>query len=143
MKKPCAAPLDGFGFVIDEGMGRGVPRRLKRLGVDVIYGPDVLRQGASDAEVFGYAGRHGRALLAKDHYTKDRERPAIAAFGLAVFQIARGNLSSDEMVRAFVAAGASILRHLQSQPRPFIVRLNRSGGTTRVIAARELRTLRP
>ncbi|MBI5836276.1 MAG: DUF5615 family PIN-like protein [Candidatus Eisenbacteria bacterium] len=145
MKKRSAAsntskPLEGFTFLVEESLGRRVAEQLRSAGFDVVCQIESTRTGIPDEEVFKLASENRWVVLSKDSRTRYRtiERQAIADFRLAVFQLAHGNLTAQEMADAFIAARSLMGRILRSSPPPFVVGLNRHGKKTRFLSGSRL-----
>ncbi|MGQ0723474.1 MAG: hypothetical protein ACT4PE_18145 [Candidatus Eiseniibacteriota bacterium] len=137
MKKRSAAStpdklLEEHVFLVEESLGKGVAKRLASSGFRVTSQGEDIPLGLSDVDLFEIAAKRGLVVLSKDLRTRDRpvERAAIVRCKLAVFQLARGNLTGEEMAVAFIKAKTRIRRFLKREERPFIVRLNRRGEVT-------------
>jgi len=135
-------PLDGYVFLVEESLGKGLAKTLAENGFCVMYqvpwSPGMVLQageipaGLKDPEVFRIAGEMGYVLLSKDlvYRYHPLERAEIVRNQLAVFQLANGNLTGPAMARAFIAAKHLIDRQLKRKPRPFVTRINQDGKET-------------
>lgn len=121
--------LERYTFLSEVSLGKRVPSALQEMGLRVVRAVDVLPQDAKDPEWAAYAGQHGMIVLTKDSAIKRKpnEVAAIMTAGIAVFTLARGNLTADEMIKAFKQALPKIDRVLQRLSPPFIVSLTKTG----------------
>jgi len=101
--------------------------------------PDIPR-GINDEELALLAGPRDWILISKDLETRYRpnERVAIARAKLRVFQLTRGPWTSEQMIRALLAARARIQQLVKKQPPPFVARINKGGEITTVFTEAEL-----
>jgi predicted nuclease of predicted toxin-antitoxin system len=122
-------PLEGFTFLVEVSLGSSVAVGLLEHGLTVVQHSDVLPANATDPEWAAVAGQPGWVVLTKDGelQRKPNEVEAIRIARLRVFTLARGNLRTDEMVAAYVAALPRIARLLKKLPPPYIVRITRTG----------------
>ena len=78
---------------------------------------------------FPKLARGGWVVLTKDRHIRYRtpEKEALKKAGVAVFVLTSGNLTGDDMARAFVTAMPRIKRLLAKLPPPFIAKVARGG----------------
>ena len=113
-------------FFLDRSLGRkAVPEALRADDWEIItlaehYGVPADEQVA-DVEWIREAAEQGWPILMKDKRIRYRqaERQAVIEHGARCFVITRGDLSSAEMVRRFVANKATILAWV-AEPGPYI-----------------------
>jgi hypothetical protein len=103
--------------------------------MDVLMHDDVFPEGTKDVDWLPRAGQSGWIVLTKDkeiRYKTD-ERDALRRAGVRQFVLVGGNLTSDEMAEAFVAARPAMEDLLRERAVPFIARVSREGRITRVV----------
>ncbi len=142
-----AKPLEGWTLLCEESLGKKVPAALRENGLSVVVqgeSPKIPR-GINDEELVGLASRENWVLVSKDLETRYRpnERAAIVRAKLRVFQLTRGPWTSEQMIKALLAARARMERLVKKQPPPFIARINKSGEITTVFTEAELSARRP
>lgn len=90
---------------------------------------DHFRSDAEDEQWLSEAGKRGWIVLTKDDRIRYRaaERAALVKAQVAMFTLASGNLTGEEMAQAFVKALPRIRRFVAKHRPPFIARVTRSG----------------
>jgi len=79
-------------ILVDESLGEEVAKVLRRLGYNVVFGPDVGLHGKSDEDVFAYAWRERRMLWTHDNdFLDDRRFPEHRNPGVVVLPGGDGN----------------------------------------------------
>jgi len=135
-------PLEGWTLLCEESLGKKVPVALRDNGLTVIIqgeSPNIPR-GVSDEELARLASGKDWILISKDLETRYRpnERAAIVRAKLRVFQLTRGPWTSEEMIKALLAARMRMHRLVKKQAPPFIARINKGGEFTTVFTEAEL-----
>jgi len=144
LKKRSAAsttePLEGYVFLVEESLGKGVAETLSQNGFRVVHQGQEIPTGITDLDLFAIAMEKGYVLLSKDLRTRYRpsEKAGIILNELAVFQLAKGTMTGPQMCAAFIAAKPVIRRCLKRMRRPFIVRLSQEGKVTVTYSRDEL-----
>jgi hypothetical protein len=112
-------------FLVDRSLGRyQLPKALREQGLVVhtlwsVFG-DAEEQLLQDDRWIAEAGRHGWFSLTADKRIRyDVSTRRLAAHGVGVFQLARGDLPGPVQVRWYVDNLESLLLACE-EPRPFI-----------------------
>lgn len=100
----------------------------------VIAHDDVFPQGTEDRIWLARAGAEAWVVLTKDQAIRysPAELAAIRRVGVREFVLTKGNLTSEQMADAFVAARPAIERLLQQERGPFIARVTKEGNISQV-----------
>jgi PIN domain-containing protein len=135
-------PLEGWTLLCEESLGKRVPAALRENGLTVVVQGELpsIPRGLNDEDLARLAGPQGWILISKDLETRYRpnERIAISRARLRVFQLTRGPWTSEQMIKALLAARARMHRLVKKQSPPFIARINKGGEITTVFTEAEL-----
>ena len=120
-------------FFIDRSLGKHVvPDALRTAGANVEVHDDYFPQDAPDEVWLPKVGQNGWAVVTSDDRIRYRqaERTAATAAGVALFiytgKKMRGAATADALVRAL----PQMRRLLETQHRPFIAKVSRTGVVT-------------
>ena len=107
---------------------------LREAGLRVLGHDEVFPAGTEDRVWLVRAGREGWVVLTKDQTIryKPAELMALQRAGVRQFVLATGNLTSEQMGNAFLAARDRMEKMAREIAQPFVARLNRHGMITTV-----------
>ena len=99
-------PPEPFTWFVDRSLGRRLVVELRAAGFLVEEHADHFAPDALDTEWLGEAGRRGWVVLTKDKAVRRNalELAAILTAEVACFSLGAGNLKSEQMAQAFIAA---------------------------------------
>jgi len=128
-------------FFVDRALGRKVAQTLRSAGEIVEVHDDHFAQNTLDVEWVPIIASRGWVVLTKDRRLKYRrlELLAISRSGLRLFTLTSGNMTADEMGRAFVGARGRMATLARTEPAPFIGKVYRDGRAVIWMSAEELR----
>ncbi len=126
---PQRRPDDPIIFLVDECLGKGVVRALRKAGRHAEWSRDHYPEGTDDEEWIPKVAERGWVILSKDERIQSRphEVHAVKASGAALFVLRARNMNGDAMVAAYLAALSKIEKYASSRRRPFIYRVSRDG----------------
>ncbi len=118
-----------FTFFVDRSLGRKLAERLRAQGFAVEMHDDHFAIDATDTTWLTDVGRRGWIVLTKDKAIRRNalEREALVSSNVACFMLGRGDLSSDQMVTAFVAAMPRMQRVLRRSEPPLAASVSALG----------------
>lgn len=107
---------------------------LRHAGATVEIHNDHFPQDARDDTWLLDVGARRWVVLTKDDRIRYRatELTAVVSARVALFALASGNLTGEEMAQAFVAALPRMARVLATQRPPFVAKVTRSGDVSMV-----------
>ena len=114
--------------------------RLRSEGLRVEAHDDNFAPDTTDEEWLTQAGQRGWIVLTKDKAIRRNhlEREALVAAGVACFMLGRGDLSADQMARAFIAALPRMQRVLRRYDAPLAASVTASGHVALLMAEDQL-----
>jgi predicted nuclease of predicted toxin-antitoxin system len=130
---------------IDRCLGKHViAQALRQAGATVELHDEHFSQNERDSIWLAEVGRRGWIVLTKDQRFQKRfpEIAAIAAAGVAVFQLGTGNMPGAEMSELLSKNWQKLVSFSKGNRAPFIARLNKSGRITLFFSSTQLRKFR-
>jgi len=102
---------------------------LNDFGLNIEIHDDHFENDVEDPVWLIECGKNNWVVLSKDKNIKKNllERQALLNAGVAAFFLTTGGMSADETVQALIKALKIISNLIQSQPKPFIARINLDG----------------
>jgi predicted nuclease of predicted toxin-antitoxin system len=133
-------PPEPFIWFIDRSLERKIATELRAAGFDVEEHASHFADDSPDAEWLGEAGRRGWVVLTKDKAVRRNalELAAILAAAVACFSLGHGNLKSEQMAQAFIAARRRMERVLRRFDPPMTASVTLPGHVRVLMAAGEL-----
>jgi hypothetical protein len=121
--------LEKSTFFVDDCLGSRVGGALRVAGFKVELHKDHFAPATPDAEWMPTVGSWGWVVLTKDKgmRRKPAEIAALKAARLAVFTLARGDMTGEEAARLFITNRLNIGRFLKNHHPPFIAHVSESG----------------
>jgi len=129
-------------FFLDRCLGKEIiATKLRDAGVPVEIHDDNFAPDARDEEWLTEAGRLGWIVLTKDKrfHSRTLEVRAIARARVAVFTLTAGSMRGSEMAQVFGEVAHKMSRVAQSNRKPFIATVSRTGRIKIVLSAKRLR----
>lgn len=120
-------------FFVDRSLGKhDVPDALRAAGAQVEVHDDHFAQNAPDEVWLPAVGQNGWAVLTSDDRIRYRqaERSAATTAGVALFIFTGKRMRGAAIADALVRALPKMMRLLETERRPFIAKVNRSGTVT-------------
>ncbi len=120
-------------FFVDRCLGKHVvPDALRAAGAHVEVHDDCFPQDALDEVWLPAVGQNGWAVLTSDYRIRYRQaaRSAAIAAGVALFIFTGKRMRAAATADALVRALPQMMRLLETERRPFIAKVSRSGAVT-------------
>jgi predicted nuclease of predicted toxin-antitoxin system len=133
-------PPEPFTWFVDRSLGRKIVAQLRAAGFQVEEHSAHFADDAPDAEWLAEAGRRGWVVLTKDKAVRRNalELAAILAGEVACFSLGHGNLKSDQMAQAFVAARSRMEKAVRRYDPPMTASVTASGHVSVLMTGGEL-----
>ena len=122
-------------FIIDENIPREFAKGLKNFGEDVEHVLDHFSQGAKDIEILEFVGKKGFFLVTKDTRIRYRkvEILALRKNNVGAFFLVGKTMRSWDIVKQLINSWESIKQIAETENKPFIYKLRKSGKPKRHI----------
>ncbi|TMA29616.1 MAG: hypothetical protein E6J78_02420 [Deltaproteobacteria bacterium] len=122
-------PPEPFTWFVDRSLGWKIVLALRTAGFQVEEHAAHFAADAPDAEWLSEAGRRGWVVLTKDKAIRRNalEHVAIVAAEVACFSLGHGNLKSEQMAQAFVAARSRMEKALRRYDPPMTASVTSTG----------------
>jgi predicted nuclease of predicted toxin-antitoxin system len=135
-------PPEPFTWFIDRSLGRKIVLALRKAGFQVEEHAAHFADDAPDAEWLSEAGRRGWVVLTKDKAIRRNalEHAAIVAAKVACFSLGHGNLKSEQMAQAFVAARVRMEKALRRHGPSMTASVTSTGHVTVLMTNGQLLT---
>jgi PIN like domain len=125
-------------FIVDRDLGKRVVASLSASGwllhpLPDVFGSEEAAMDAEDEDWITIAGSRGWAALSKNHRISHvvKEREALIEHRVPLFAMASGNLSTAEMVAAYLLAGSQITAILDAKPGGGLWAVHKNGAIVR------------
>jgi len=137
--RPVKLP-EPFTWFIDRSLGRKIASGLRDAQFQVEEHGSHFADDAPDIEWLSEAGRRGWIVLTKDKSVRRNalEFETIRVSKVTCFSLGQGNLTAEQMVRAFVVARRRMERVLRRFEPPLTATVTATGSVRVLMAAGQL-----